>query len=523
MKLSAYLTLFPLLLALGSAAQQHNLQTNQDVLQFVEENAKLHENFHFLPLWNEILTSYKTADILRRINAFNAHPHASQTLRKPSRLNWQSYETVTSRKHPNYALRVSKHDPAVLGIDSVKQSSGYLDYNDKHFFYWFFESRSDPANDPVVLWLNGGPGCSSMTGLFFELGPSSLSFDLRPVHNNHSWNSNASVVFLEQPVGVGYSYGSGKVSSSYAAAADVFVFLELFFQQHPQLLRNRFHIAGESYAGHYIPAIASEILNHADRTFELHSVLVGNGITDALVQNKYYQPMACGLGGHPQLLADSQCDQMLRDYPKCARLVQACYRTRSAFACVPAELYCSQKLLGPFQDTGLNFYDVRGPCESNSSLCYTEMEYIEQYLNLPHVQHALGAEVQSYAGCSDDVFSSFAMTGDGSKPFQHYIAELLDSHVPVLIYAGDKDFICNWLGNFGWSDNLDWQYQREFQAEYLKPWKNSANRTIGQVKSFGNFTFLRVFDAGHMVPHDQPEAALQMLNSWTGGDYALQG
>ena len=88
-----------------------------------------------------------------------------------------------------------------------------------------FESRNDPKNDPIILWLNGGPGCSSSTGLFFELGPSSINKTLHPVYNPYSWNSNASVIFLDQPVGVGYSYtGGDEVKNTLTAAKDVYVF-----------------------------------------------------------------------------------------------------------------------------------------------------------------------------------------------------------------------------------------------------------------------------------------------------------
>src|SRR2546430_2617908 len=94
----------------------------------------------------------------------------------------------------------------------------------------FFESRNDPKNDPVVLWLNGGPGCSSLTGLFLELGPSSIDEDLNIVYNPYSWNSNASVIFLDQPVNVGFSYYGSSVSSTVAAGKDVYALLTLFFK-----------------------------------------------------------------------------------------------------------------------------------------------------------------------------------------------------------------------------------------------------------------------------------------------------
>jgi cathepsin A (carboxypeptidase C) len=469
--------------------------------------------------WRDIMTTHSSSELKHLIDQFQSSQFTPKNTFQDILKQNDKFEVLTSTSYPDYSLRTSKSDPSVLGIDTVKQYSGYLDHAESHFFYYFFESRNDPENDPVILWLNGGPGCSSMTGLFFELGPSSIGPELKPIYNPYAWNSNASVVFLEQPIGVGYSYGDKEVSNSYAAAKDVFIFLELFFQKFPQFVKNDFHIAGESYAGHYIPAIASEIINHADRSFELTSVMIGNGITDSLVQNDYYQPMACGKGGHKAVLTEEQCDIMKKSAKRCSSLTSTCYRFQNAFTCVPAMVYCNG-LLEPYVKTGLNVYDIRGPCDGGNSLCYKGLDYVEQYLNKQEVQQALGSEVQQYVGCNDQVGRNFALTGDEAKPFQGFVAELLEKGYPVLIYAGDKDFICNWLGNHAWTDDLDWILAPSYREEVLKPWKSSLG-PAGEVKSFGGLTFLRIFEAGHMVPYDQPENALAMVNTWISGEHSF--
>lgn len=99
-----------------------------------------------------------------------------------------------------------------------------------HFFFWFFESRDDPRTDPVVLWLNGGPGRSSLEGLFFENDPSLLDDDLKLRRNEYSWNRNANVLYLDQPVNADFFYTDGNnVTTAVATAKDVFAFLNLFF------------------------------------------------------------------------------------------------------------------------------------------------------------------------------------------------------------------------------------------------------------------------------------------------------
>lgn len=425
---------------------------------------------------------------------------------------------VADNDLPNYKLRV-KATPKSLGVDSVKQYSGYIDVEDedKHFFYWFFESRNDPKNDPIILWLNGGPGCSSMTGLMFELGPSNIAKNIKPVHNPYSWNNNASVIFLDQPINVGYSYSSKLVSNTVAAGKDVYAFLQLFFKQFPEYLALPFHIAGESYAGHYIPVFANEILSHPKRNFNLTSVMIGNGLTDPLTQYPLYEPMACGAGGADAVLEDEQCQAMQDLLPRCLLLIESCYESGLVWSCVPASIYCNNAQMGPYQKTGRNVYDIRTMC-GGLDLCYEELGWIDEYFNLPEVMAALGAEVERYDGCNFDINRNFLLAGDWMKPYQKQVTSLLDLGVPVLIYAGDKDFICNWLGNEAWLNALPWLGHEQFLAAPVRDWRVHG-KSAGTVRNHRHFTFLRVFEAGHMVPHDQPANSLDMVNRWISGDY----
>ncbi|QPG76520.1 carboxypeptidase C [Brettanomyces nanus] len=434
---------------------------------------------------------------------------------------WDFHVTNTD-KLADYQLRVKKTDPKALGVDTTKQYSGYLDdvQEDKHWFYWFFESRNDPKNDPVILWLNGGPGCSSLTGLFFELGPSSIGKKLKPIYNPYSWNSNASVIFLDQPVNVGYSYSSQSVSNTVAAGKDVYAFLELFFQQFPEYLNLPFHMAAESYGGHYIPSFASEILSHPDRSFNLTSVMIGNGLTDPLNQYPEYETMACTYeNGYKPVLDETSCQSMSDSLPRCLSMIESCYNSESIFSCVPASIYCNNGQLGPYQKTGRNVYDVRKMCEGND-LCYEGLDYIGEYLNQDYVKEKLGAEVDRYESCNMDINRNFLFAGDWMKPFHKDVLTILQNRVPVLIYAGDKDFICNWLGNQAWSTLLPWEGHKEFQVAEMKN-ITIGKKNIGEARNYDIFTFARMFDGGHMVPYDQPVSSLTMLNRWISGDYNL--
>lgn len=540
MKLSLVSTAYAVLVALALTIPGHGFTDNlQQVIsdKFTSASAQYSELFAALDLskdawlskfaqvinepasaisseakkaWSEVLLKFPESVASLK---FSSSPRGSK-IKAQSAFDFH----VALDKVPNHKLRV-KSTPEDLGIDSVKQYSGYLDVeeDDKHFFFWAFESRNDPKKDPVILWLNGGPGCSSLTGLFFELGPSSIGEDLKPIYNPHAWNNNATVIFLDQPVNVGYSYSSGSVTNTVAAGQDVYAFLELFFKQFPEYAKRDFHIAGESYGGHYIPVFASEILSHDDRLFNLTSVLIGNGLTDPLTQYEYYQPMACGKGGEPSVLDPEECDNMAASIPRCLSLIESCYESGSVWSCVPATIYCNNAQMGPYQKTGKNVYDIRKECDG-SSLCYKDLQYIDSYLNLPEVKAKLGVEVEKYEGCNFDINRNFLFAGDWMKPYHKNVIDLLEQKLPVLVYAGDKDFICNWLGNRAWADRLPWSGHKAYKNEETRTWK-VLGKPAGEVKNHKHFTFLRVFGGGHMVPYDQPENALEMVNRWVSGDF----
>lgn len=444
------------------------------------------------------------------------NPQSSVRSRIPFLSEQWDYEVKNDAKFPNHGIRIKS--PEGLGLDSVKQYSGYLDIeeDEKHLFFWFFESRNDPKNDPLILWLNGGPGCSSLLGLLFENGPATVSEDMEPIFNPYSWNSNASIFFLEQPVNTGYSYSEHSVSDTVTAGKDVYAFLSLFFEQFPEYANLDFHIVGESYGGHYVPVFASEIMSHHDRNFNISSVAIGNGLTDALSQYDYFQPMACGLGDAPAVLDEETCDKMLESQQSCDELIKVCYEFKNVWACIPAYVYCNYEQIAPYEQSGRNMYDVRVDCEGND-LCYPQIDTLDAYLNLDYVKEAIGAEVETHAFCNSDITTSFAFHGDWMKPYHTRVAQLLELGIPALIYAGDKDFICNWLGTEAWTRNLLWHGQDKFATQPLDVWTVDGT-PAGEYRNFEHFTFLRVYEAGHMVPYDQPKNSLDMINRWISGD-----
>jgi len=151
---------------------------------------------------------------------------------------------------------------------------------------------------------------------------------------------------------------------------------------------------------------------------------------------------------------------------------------------------------------------------------------VTDYLNQKEVIEAVGAEVHSYDSCNFDINRNFLFQGDWMQPFHRLVPSLLEK-IPVLIYAGDADFICNWLGNQAWTEALEWPGQKAFNKANVKDLSlasdsvlsKSKGKGYGKVKASGNFSFIQVYQAGHMVPMDQPEASVDFFNRWLGGEW----
>lgn len=200
--------------------------------------------------------------------------------------------TLTSALHPNHKVRIKSTngwcDPG------VRSYSGYIDTGGgKELFFYFFESRNKPKEDPVIMWINGGPGCSSAIGLLMELGPCTVEDNPKNVNstkvNEHSWNERANIFFVDEPVNVGFSQAKNGqvVGTAEEAGQDIAAFVSIFFDTFKEFEGREFHMAGESYGGRYLPVFASAIYDNnkalvaaKKEPINLQSVMIGNGMTD---------------------------------------------------------------------------------------------------------------------------------------------------------------------------------------------------------------------------------------------------
>jgi carboxypeptidase C (cathepsin A) len=405
------------------------------------------------------------------------------------------------------ALRLSDIARTELPSLGVTQHYGYINVNktmNANLFYWMFESQGTPSKDPVVLWMTGGPGCSSELALFFENGPYTMGSDGKPQANPYSWNKFTNLVYIDQPVGTGFSYAkSDYVHDEAAVATEMYSFLQEFFKKFPQYQQQDFYIVGESYGGHYVPTVALRTLigNHDGKGLKINlkGIGIGNGWVSPRTQYAGYGPFAYENG----IIDRSTFSQMNATLTTCQNLIdQKRWGQASAV--------CSGIMGAVLQYAGnLNVYNIKLQCNP-APLCY-DFSAITNYLNSASVQKSLGVYDQgiTWETCNYEVNSLFG--NDVIESFRYEIPSIMAYGVKVVVYNGDLDLICNWVGGKMWVEGMSWPGKAAFNAAPMKTW-HVHGTPAGQAKTAQGLTFVRVYQAGHMVPHDQPENALDLLS-----------
>jgi len=357
--------------------------------------------------------------------------------------------------------------------------------------------------------------------LFGENGPCSVNENgTATITNPYSWNSNASLLYIDQPAGTGFSFPLGLDHNETMVSTDMYDFLQQFFQAHKEYQANDFYAFGESYAGHYIPATTHRIWENNQNLpsgavkINHKGTAVGNGLTNPNIQYQYYKDMIVSNNSHAPAVGPLVHAAMVAATPACIAAINACDAV--AASCLVAIETCNAALLIPYTLTGMNPYDMRIKC-AKPPLCY-DFSNVGTYLDRPEVRTALGVGSRTWESCNRGVAMEFELAGDWMQAFQTMLPDQLESGIRVLIYAGDQDYICNWLGNQAWTQALPWSKQGVFNSTTPVNWMVNE-QAAGTIQTAGGFTFLRVFDAGHMVPRDQPENALAMLNSFLHGDF----
>ncbi|KAK4401624.1 Serine carboxypeptidase II-3 [Sesamum angolense] len=414
---------------------------------------------------------------------------------------------------PQVGLKEADKISTLPGQPSVNfdQYAGYVTVDPvagRALFHYFTESESS-STKPLVLWLNGGPGCSSLAGgAMMELGAFRVNPDGKTLwHNEYAWNNLANVLFLESPAGVGFSYSNTSVEyGDKQTAADAYTFLLNWFERFPEYKTRDFYITGESYAGHYVPQLASLILKNNKITnhtvINLKGIAIGNAEIDFEDELSgmydYYWTHALISDEHHKAIL-SNCN-----FSSSASVSAVCNSVLDQADAALGTVYYYD-IYAPLCNSSSNSPAVSGfdPCSSN---------YVFTYLNTPEVQKALHANVTGITGpwdaCNNTIFLNWDDRPDTILPT---IKELMAGGVRVWIYSGDTDKRVPVTST---------RYSLEKLGTPVKtpwyPWYNQGE-VGGYAVEYQNVTFVSIRGAGHFVPSYQPQRALAVFSSFLDG------
>jgi len=279
----------------------------------------------------------------------------------------------------------------------------------------------------------------------------------------------------------------------------MYEFLVGLFDKHPEFKKKPFYVTGESYAGHYVPAISYHLVKKNNSDINLKAIAIGNGWVDPYMQYPAYAQFSL----ENNLIDLGLYLQLQQTFSYCQFLI----KSKSSDAMNVCQGGVNQIMAGQ----NFNVYDIRIPCKI-PGLCYN-FTLITDFLKRPDVEKALNVVGRNWTSCSNVVYSD--MMGDILNNLRDKVAALVNTYkVKVLVYSGNKDFICNWRGGEAWTNTIfNGQKQLEFVQQEFTPW-NVSGKPAGKYKTKGSLTFLNVYNSGHMVPMDQPVNALAMINQF---------
>jgi carboxypeptidase C (cathepsin A) len=394
------------------------------------------------------------------------------------------------------------------GNAGVKQISGTITVdgtykNGSHMFFWLFESQNAPRSDPLLIWLTGGPGCSSSLAMFTENGPLHVNLTSGAVYQNaYAWNQNATLLYIDNPVGTGFSYADytrDMVTDEAQVAAQLIQFMKEFYTFFPQYAPLDLYIAAESYGGHYAPSTAAAMLAEPSYKFNLKAVAIGDGWVDAAAQYAGYYEFA------GQFLKSSVEMAALRAaYDACALAIAPGPNSGALVVC---NLYMEAVLQALSAHFGyeVNVYDYTLPCVG--ALCY-DFSKVTALMNTAAVQQALGVKRQ-WEPCNTAVH--LALMNDWLLNCQRDVPPLLAAGVRVTFYNGQNDIICNWKGTSDMITNTVWPGQSAYNSAPTKtlPWGSAKSTKSAD----GWLDFVIVDNSSHLVPMTTPASALKLIST----------
>jgi cathepsin A (carboxypeptidase C) len=413
-----------------------------------------------------------------------------------------------------------KNVPGLIFQTNFKVYSGYLKGNQNgtwKMHYMLTESRNKPETDPLLFWFNGGPGCSSFSGSFEELGPFYINKDGKTLYENvYSWNARANVLYLESPIGVGFSYDTTnpkyfKANDDQTCDQNYYALLDFFNNVQPQYKKKDFYLSGESYAGIYLPMLGARITGDTTFPANLKGIAIGNGfmnvnmLTNALILwsnyhgrialddwNTLKSPTCCNSTDKDncdwtKFLTSQNNIDYVGDSSQCGMILDPIINATGLYNIDPynyyEDCYSGSHITYKYGKPRRAEYqkwkqsqDAAAAGDGNTANqinrdstdpllgypCYQE-DYVALYFNDPAVQAAYNidknwtnAKIQ-FSDCNTDLYNSYKLT---YPDMTHYFSQMINNtktqnkKLRILVYNGDVDTVCNFLGDAKFIDTI---------------------------------------------------------------------
>ncbi|VVC29668.1 Serine carboxypeptidase, serine active site,Serine carboxypeptidases, histidine active [Cinara cedri] len=399
---------------------------------------------------------------------------------------------------------------------AVKSCAGFLTVDAErgsNMFFWFFPAKNNTADAPVLLWLQGGPGASSLYSVFNEHGPFRVTRTGRLEPWQYTWTSTHSVLYVDNPVGAGYSFTmdkDGYSDNQTAVGRNLYAAVVQFFELYAEYRNNEFYVAGESYAGKYVPAVSYAIHTNnpgASVKINFKGLAIGNGLIDPTNQMVYSEFL------YQHGLIDEGGKQRFEDLENAARSRIAAGNFTGAYHAMVDMMITQPSLYSEL--TGLpNIYNM---VWNNNPIPFEGAQW-DKYVQSWPIRGALhvGQRVWSVV---DVVYEKLMY--DIPRSVSPWLAALLDAgQYRVLLYSGQLDVIVPYRGTVNVARSLQWSGAESFRNATRTIWrvpttKSGGTHVAGYATTYGPLTVLLVRNAGHMVPYDQPAWAHDLIKRFT--------
>ncbi|XP_058767099.1 serine carboxypeptidase-like 11 isoform X1 [Vicia villosa] len=427
--------------------------------------------------------------------------------------------------------------PGFEGPLPFELETGYIglgesdDDDDMQVFYYFVKSENNPQKDPLMLWLSGGPGCSSFSGLVNQIVIGPIAFEKKEYNGSipslilrpQSWTKLSNIMFADLPFGTGFSYAKNVTSlrSDRKLVHHVHQFIRKWLIDHPEFLLNEFYIGGDSYAGIPVPAVVQEISIGNEKALQplinLKGYLLGNPVTTGKEKNDRIS-YAHGMGLISNELHESLQQNCKGEYIDVNSKNALCLRDLKSFdKCLLGikmshilDRYCEDEphlwrrsLTQEFKESLSYHFTVPVP-DLN---CQIYKFYLnEKWANEERVRKALHIRegtIKKWKRCY-------------RSDFEFYIPNSVEFHVNLskkgfrsLIYSGDHDLVVPFLSTQAWIKSLNYSIVDDWRSWLIK------DQVAGYTRTYSNrMTFATIKGSGHTGPEYTPEQGFLMFSKW---------